>query len=363
MSWKDLTWAGDQRCRTSAEKFVLVMLANHSDEQHTCYPLVETLAKETQLGESTVRRCITNLAIDGKIRVLQRWAVRGSRRSNRYQLLVAGADTPLPEHGDWQREYEYAPKPQDIDNGEPGEADEDIPLGSSGMSDQGVNTARIERYADHTAQSERYIPLGSRGYNRSDREVTSNRNESSVVNPQEEPPLPPGDQLTDGAPASTEEGGDSQIEEPPGELTVVVAWFDRHSDWQRGAIEEALIAAVAQGRGNLRRCATALKELLQGVHGPTVSPRRLLVDGPWWKTTPAGLGRSRRDGPRCEKRTHGREPADGCILCRGEKIGGLVDEPLPEVTDEQRLRGERELDRLLARQRQRRSPEPALAGT
>ncbi len=383
MSWKALTWAGDQRCRTSAEKFVLVVLANHADEQHTCYPSVESLAATTQLGTSTVRRCITNLTIDGKIRVLQRWGKRGSRRSNRYQLLMLGADTPLPEHDDWQREYEYVPRPKDIDNNDADSPDEgtadidgdergrdadDKPLGTSTMSDQGDHAARSE----HTARSERYMAPGSSGINRSDREVTSNRNEPPVGNLYKESPPPSGPELTDARDTSSErEGGEDSNHSGNGdrrdELEVFAAWFDGRTTWNRTAIVDALTGAVAQGRGDLRRCATALRELAEGRHGVTGSPRRLLRDGPWWTPPAPGMAgdpRARREGPRCRRPHHGREPADGCIMCAADRKAADGLDQLPEVSQEQREAGERALATFLARRqtgRRRRDPagEPA----
>lgn len=285
MSWKALTWASEQKCRTSAEKFVLVMLANHADEQNTCYPGVESLAEETQLGASTVRRCITHLAVDGKIRVLQRWGARGSRRSNRYQLLTLGADTPLPEHGDWQREYEYKPKPSEIDSDGSPVPGETIPLGSSGMSDQGLHTAQSERYAG----SDDGIPLGSSGINRSDRAVTFIRNESSVVTPTPYPHDGSGE-----APAAvaetTEEG--EEIDELAERLAAVAdAVRERRPGWARSKVLAAVRAAVADGR-DLEVVLAAVP--LVAADPATVSPGRLNGDGPWWTEAEKAVRKSPR---------------------------------------------------------------------
>jgi hypothetical protein len=250
VSWKALTWASDQTCRTSAEKFVLIMLANHADEQNTCYPSVEKLAAETQLGASTVRRCITHLTIDGKIRVLQRWATRGSRRSNRYQLLLDGAEAKLPEHDDWQREYEYTPRPN-----EGADAGETIPLAASGMPDQGLNTARCEQ----TAQSERYIPPGASGY--SNKEVVNLHKES--------PPTP----QTAGAAEDLDEDTRTKIAACADDVQ------DQRPEWSRRRIVAAIREAMADGRDPQIVLEAAR---LVAADPLTRVPGRLNEDGEWW---------------------------------------------------------------------------------
>jgi hypothetical protein len=106
----------------------------------------------------------------------------------------------------------------------------------------------------------------------------------------------------------------------------IVEWFARRRpDWEQrrpGAIREALTAAVAQGLGDLATAAAALRELAEGKHGDTGSPRRLLhADGKWWaavrpRRSPAEVRLAA--GPRCGRVGHERQPEVGCALCAGE---------------------------------------------
>ncbi len=122
-------------------------------------------------------------------------------------------------------------------------------------------------------------------------------------------------------PAEQEEGEDS-----PREWTLdeTVAWFiHRRADWEQrhpGAIREALTTAVAQGLGDLRTVSSALRELAEGRHGDTGSPRRLLhADGKWWVNVRAAATVDRTaSSVRCGMPGHERQPDDGCALCVGE---------------------------------------------
>ncbi len=292
MSWKALTWASAQTCRTSSEKFVLIMLANHGDEQNTCYPSVEKLAADTQLGASTVRRCITHLAVDGKIRVLQRWGARGSRRSNRYQLLLDGPDTALPEHDDWQREYEYVPKGDESDGGDPPEGDpEGIPLDLSGMPDQGVHTACSEQ----TARIERYIPLDASGYSKKE------------VNLHKEPPPTPQAAAAAEDPNNLEERLTACVDD------VAAA----RPEWSRRRVVAALHRALSE-RGDPAIVFAAAR--LVAADRQTRVPGRLNEDGEWWGKAVVDVGRS---GPVdakvwCEVHPVKHPQGTGCPRCMEE---------------------------------------------
>lgn len=134
--------------------------------------------------------------------------------------------------------------------------------------------------------------------------------------PPSEQNLPLGDE-----PAEQEEGKDS-----PREWTLdeTVEWFiHRRGDWEErhpGAIREALTTATAQGLGDLRTAASALRELAEGRHGDTGSPRRLLhADGKWWVNVRPKATTDRPPlGIRCALPGHERQPDDGCALCVGE---------------------------------------------
>ena len=66
------------------ERFVYLCLANHSGAEGSCFPSLPTIARETRLSESTVRRSIQALEKGGYLTV-----IRGSGAGHRseYQLL------------------------------------------------------------------------------------------------------------------------------------------------------------------------------------------------------------------------------------------------------------------------------------
>lgn len=79
-----LNWVG----LSSAEKFVLVMIADHYNEKcHRSWPSIALLADETSLSRATVKRAIKNLAFHEVIAV-EPWKQAGTGHSlnNRYLL-------------------------------------------------------------------------------------------------------------------------------------------------------------------------------------------------------------------------------------------------------------------------------------
>lgn len=101
MSHETTTWASSQKVGNSPAKFVLMVLADYADTEHSCFPSVGHLSKITELGESTVRKALALLTEHSMIRVYGRYRPDGSQRSSRYQLLVHGPDTPRIEATDW----------------------------------------------------------------------------------------------------------------------------------------------------------------------------------------------------------------------------------------------------------------------
>lgn len=61
MSWGALNWATDLDVRSSAAKFILILLANKADENFSCYPSIRTLMAESNAGRSTVLRALRDL--------------------------------------------------------------------------------------------------------------------------------------------------------------------------------------------------------------------------------------------------------------------------------------------------------------
>lgn len=92
MSVKALGWAFIQPVKTTA-RFVLVVLADHADQAHSCYPSVSRIAARTGLGPSTVRRALHYLQEAGLLRIEERVRPNGSQTSSRYYLAA-----PEPEY-------------------------------------------------------------------------------------------------------------------------------------------------------------------------------------------------------------------------------------------------------------------------
>ena len=60
-------WAWEQKIKPSNRKFVLICLSEFADEKGSCFPKIETLAKLTGQGKSTVRDHLKALEDDGFI--------------------------------------------------------------------------------------------------------------------------------------------------------------------------------------------------------------------------------------------------------------------------------------------------------
>ena len=64
-----------------SQRLVLLRLADHADEEWSCWPTLESLQRHTSLSERTVRTALRQLETMGALRVEQRF-----RRSSRYYL-------------------------------------------------------------------------------------------------------------------------------------------------------------------------------------------------------------------------------------------------------------------------------------
>jgi hypothetical protein len=101
VSFETLLWVRTQQTGNVASRSVLRVLADHAGQDHSCYLRTRLIAAETDLSEAGVRKALTRLIDAGLVRVYERYHPNGARRSNRYQLLPDGADTPPPDHEDW----------------------------------------------------------------------------------------------------------------------------------------------------------------------------------------------------------------------------------------------------------------------
>ena len=85
MSVQAISWALGCKTEKSSDKFVLVVLANYSDQDGFCWPHVGTIAELTMLSVRAVRRCITRL--DGAfITVEKQRGTFGQQASSHYFL-------------------------------------------------------------------------------------------------------------------------------------------------------------------------------------------------------------------------------------------------------------------------------------
>ena len=113
MAFDTLLWVRQQRTGNVASRSVLRVLADHAGQDHSCYLRTRLIADETDLSEAGVRKALTRLIDAGLVRVFERYSPSGARRSNRYQILVEGADTPPPDAEDWAATRERPPLQQD----------------------------------------------------------------------------------------------------------------------------------------------------------------------------------------------------------------------------------------------------------
>lgn len=85
----------------SSPKFVLLVLANYSDENESCYPGISRLAENTGYSERSIKSSLAVLEQEGLISRERRYTHFGGRTSDRYLLHVGrrplSADAPRAE--------------------------------------------------------------------------------------------------------------------------------------------------------------------------------------------------------------------------------------------------------------------------
>lgn len=86
MSYEAMDWAFEQPIKDAGEKFVLIALAKHADDNMQCYPSIARLAKLTGFSASTVNLKLKALEKNGYLRV-QRRTKNGKKTSNLYFLV------------------------------------------------------------------------------------------------------------------------------------------------------------------------------------------------------------------------------------------------------------------------------------
>ena len=113
MSWEATSWArkcGASGQLTPGEVLLLILLADHADEDWSCYPSQERLAVDSNQGERTVRRQIGRLRELGLIATETRYGESRGRLGMRYYLLREGLEA-LPKREAENREN---PRPANL---------------------------------------------------------------------------------------------------------------------------------------------------------------------------------------------------------------------------------------------------------
>ncbi len=67
-------------------KTVYMYLKDRSDAKGECWPAINTIARETSMSRSTVKRCIADLIRCGLLTKESRYRENGGNTSNRYFL-------------------------------------------------------------------------------------------------------------------------------------------------------------------------------------------------------------------------------------------------------------------------------------
>ncbi len=120
MSHEATAWARKQTTGNTSAKFLLLILADAAGTDYVCWPGQDTLCKLTEMSERTVRRATGLLVAQGLLRVFYRYRDDNSRRSCKYQLLIDGPGTELPETVDWRRMKQADPAEEmDAESGGP----------------------------------------------------------------------------------------------------------------------------------------------------------------------------------------------------------------------------------------------------
>lgn len=98
MSNKAITWAYSQTLKAGT-KFVLVTLADMADQDDSCYPGIDTLAKLTGFGPTAIRGHIDALIKAGYVTTERRHKRNGARTSDRYYLQLDASTRNTPDAG------------------------------------------------------------------------------------------------------------------------------------------------------------------------------------------------------------------------------------------------------------------------
>jgi len=103
MSWSALKWASEVKVGNSTDKLILIILANFTDAENTCYPSHKKIAELCECSTDTVIRSLKRLKELNFIEVEKRFQLTQNNNhrqtSNIYKLLIETQSqiaTPLP---------------------------------------------------------------------------------------------------------------------------------------------------------------------------------------------------------------------------------------------------------------------------
>ena len=75
MSWSALKWASEVKVGNSTDKLILIILANYTDAEDSCYPSHRKLAEVCECSTATVIRAWKRLADNNFIEIEKRFQV------------------------------------------------------------------------------------------------------------------------------------------------------------------------------------------------------------------------------------------------------------------------------------------------
>ena len=101
MSWSALKWASETKVGNSTDKLVLIILANFTDAEDTCYPSHRKIAELAECSTDTVIRSLKRLSDNKFINIEKRFQLTNKNNqrqtSNIYKLNTPlHIATPLP---------------------------------------------------------------------------------------------------------------------------------------------------------------------------------------------------------------------------------------------------------------------------
>lgn len=92
MSWSALKWASEVKVGSSTDKLILIILANFTDAENTCYPSHKKIAELCECSTDTVIRSLKRLKELNFIEVEKRFQLTQNNNhrqtSNIYKLLI-----------------------------------------------------------------------------------------------------------------------------------------------------------------------------------------------------------------------------------------------------------------------------------